>query len=260
MSGGESPDISWMRASGIHAGRLLKRWTRSPVMIASAVGVPVAMIAIITVMFSGMVEQFSGVAMDMAGVAIMIAVAQAFTGSLLGAGAIVQERQEGLPQRLATLPVPRGAAVTGRVLAESARAFVSVLAALAMGVAYGASFGGLIPAMGTLLVLAVVAVAAGTVGVMIGYLVETPQGAFSFAPLVMAAMFFNTAMMPRDMYAAVLRPFVDASPVTAVTQLVNAIAVGRVEGWQVLVFVLWFGGLTALSLLVLGPRGSGVQR
>ena len=239
---------------------MLRRWTHSPVMIVSTVGVPVAMIVIITVMFSGMVEQFSGVAMDMAGVAIMIAVAQTFTGSLLGAGAIVQERQDGLPQRLATLPVPRIAAVTGRIFAESVRAFVSVLAAIAVGLAYGASFGGVVPILGTLLVLAVVAVAAGTVGVMLGYVVETPQGAFSFAPLVMAAMFFNTAMMPREMYAEVLRPVVDASPVTAVTQLVSALAAGQVDGWQVLVFVLWFGGLTALSLLILAPRVSGVQR
>ena len=54
-------------------------------------------------------------------------------------------------------------------------------------------------------IMTVIAITAGAVGVMLGYVAETPQGAVSFAPLVMAAMFFNTAMMPREMYAEVLR-------------------------------------------------------
>lgn len=105
-----------------------------------------------------------------------------------------------------SMPGPRSAAIVGRILAEAARAFATTLAAVALGLVLGAEFGGAVHLLGVLVVLAFVAVSAGAVGVMLGHLVETPQGAFSFAPLVMAAMFFNTAMMPREMYAAVLRP------------------------------------------------------
>ena len=248
MSSGEQNHIGWAGAVAVHAGRLLRRWRRSPVTIGAALGVPVVMIVIIRVMFAGMVEQFSGAEMDMTGVAVMVGVSQAFTGGLLGAGAIVQERHEGLPQRLASMPGPRSAAIVGRILAEAARAFATTLAAVALGLVLGAEFGGAVHLLGVLVVLA------------FGHLVETPQGAFSFAPLVMAAMFFNTAMMPREMYAAVLRPLVDGSPITAVIELVDAIIGGGLEGQQLLVFVLWFGGLVALSLLALRRRASGLRR
>lgn len=260
MSSGEQNHIGWAGAVAVHAGRLLRRWRRSPVTIGAALGVPVVMIVIIRGMFAGMVEQFSGAEMDMTGVAVMVGVSQAFTRGLLGAGAIVQERHEGLPQRLASMPGPRSAAIVGRILAEAARAFATTLAAVALGLVLGAEFGGAVHLLGVLVVLAFVAVSAGAVGVMLGHLVETPQGAFSFAPLVMVAMFFNTAMMPREMYAAVLRPLVDGSPITAVIELVDAIIGGGLEGQQLLVFVLWFGGLVALSLLALRRRASGLRR
>lgn len=260
MTDTEELRISWVRAVGVHAGRLLKRWMRSPAAIVYTVGVPVVMVVIIRLMFSGMVRQFSGTPMDMTDVAIMVAVSQAFVGGLSGAGAIVQERHEGLPQRLATLPGPRATAMFGRILAESVRACASMLAAVAVGALLGASFGGAVSLLGILAGLAVVAVAAGAFGVMLGYVVETPQGAFSFAPVVMAFTVFNTAMMPRDMYAAALRPFVDISPITAVSGLVDAIVIGRVQVSQVLVFMCWFVGLALLSLLVVSRRSNGLRR
>ena len=113
MTDTEKLRVSWLQAVEVHAGRLLTRWMRSPAAIFYTVGVTVAMVAIIRLMFSGMVQQFSGTPMDMTDVAIMVAVSQAFTGGLSGAGAIVQERHEGLPQRLATLPGPRGTTISG---------------------------------------------------------------------------------------------------------------------------------------------------
>ena len=76
----------------------------------------------------------------------------------------------------------------------------------------------------------------------------------SFAPLVMAAMFFNTAMMPRDMYAEVLRPVVDGSPITAITQLVSDIRGDGIEAEHLVLFLAWFGGLLLLSIVVLSAK------
>ena len=125
---------------------------------------------------------------------------------------------------------------------------------------YGADFRTATGLVGTLVVLAVVSVAAGAVGVMLGFVVDTPQGAVSFAPLVMAAMFFSTAMMPRDMYAEVLRPIVDVSPLTAVTELSDALINDRVVAGDIVLFVGWFAGLIALSLVVLTRKTVGGRR
>ena len=102
--------------------------------------------------------------------------------------------------------------------------------------------------------------AAGAFGVMLGYMVGTPQGAFSFTPLIMAFTVFNTAMMPRDMYAPALRPAVDVSPVTVVSQLVDTILFDQISVSHVAVFLCWFGGIAALSVLVLIRRVKGARR
>jgi len=83
---------------------------------------------------------------------------------------------------------------------------------------------------------------------------------FGYDAPVAGEVVFNTAMMPRDMYAAALRPFVDASPVTAVSRLVDAIVSERVQAWQILVFFCWFVGLVLLSALVLSRKMNGLQR
>ena len=148
----------------------------------------------------------------------------------------------------------------GRILAESVTAFVSMIAAVVIGLVYGADFRTATGLVGTLVVLAVVSVAAGAVGVMLGFVVDTPQGAVSFAPLVMAAMFFSTAMMPRDMYAEVLRPIVDVSPLTAVTELSDALINDRVVAGDIVLFVGWFAGLIIFSLVILARKTVGSRR
>ena len=148
----------------------------------------------------------------------------------------------------------------GRILAESVTAFVSMIAAVVVGLVYGADFRTATGLVGTLVVLAVVSVAAGAVGVMLGFVVDTPQGAVSFAPLVMAAMFFSTAMMPRDMYAEVLRPIVDVSPLTAVTELSDALINDRVVAGDIVLFVGWFAGLIIFSLVILARKTVGSRR
>ena len=135
-----------------------------------------------------------------------------------------------------------------------------MIAAVVIGLVYGADFRTATGLVGTLVVLAVVSVAAGAVGVMLGFVVDTPQGAVSFAPLVMAAMFFSTAMMPRDMYAEVLRPIVDVSPLTAVTELSDALINDRVVAGDIVLFVGWFAGLIIFSLVILARKTVGSRR
>ena len=248
--------VSWFSSVSVHAGRLLRRWLRSPSLLASMVGMPIIMVVMIDVLFGGMIEQFTGRALNMTAIAIMIGVSQAFTGALMGAGDTVHERHQGLPGRLATMPGRSSSSFVGRILAEGLRAFVSALVALITGLLYDADYGDARGLVLVLLVLSVISLVAGAVGVMLGYLVDTPQGAVTFAPLIMAAMFFNTAMMPREMYAKALRPLVDASPVTAVIQLVDDSIIGDFNGGHLGVFLIWFGGLLVLSFGVLLRKNS----
>ncbi|VEI14064.1 ABC transporter permease [Trueperella bialowiezensis] len=243
--------MNLVNTTAIHANRILLRWARSRSVLIMAAALPVVMIGLVLILFDGMVKLFTGSSLEVLPLSLMVAVGAAFTGALMGAGSIVQERHEGLPQRLATMPGRRSAPVLGWVAAETIRAGITVFVAFGLGLALGGRVGTLGAGLGVVAVLAVVALAAASVGVMLGYVVNTPQGAVSFVPLVMAAMFFNTAMMPRDMYAPALRPVVDVSPITAVAELVDGLVAGTPSTTAVFAFVAWYGGLIALSGVVL---------
>lgn len=252
---GHPRQVGWFTAVGIHAGRILTRWFRAPSVVVSAIAMPTLMIVMTMVTFKGMVQRFNGGTMNLASVSMMVGVSTAFTGALMGAGSTVHERHQGLPERLATLPGHASTGFMGRVLAESIKAIASLLTALLVGYIGGANFGGAASLTLVVAAMLLVGVAAGAVGVMLGYVVETPQGAVSFVPIIMAAMFFNTALMPRELYAAALRPLVDISPVTAVTQIARDIVIGVSDSRHVLKFLGWYVGLIVLSLVVLFRKG-----
>jgi ABC-2 type transport system permease protein len=241
---------AWPVAVWIHAARMLRRWSRSTTILISSVAMPAMMMAVVVIMFRGMIEQFSGKPMDLPGMSVMIAVTAMLSGALTNAGSTVRERHEGLTDRVQTFPGRPSASYIGRILAESIRSFIAAPIAMIVALMFGADFGSPIAALRVLLVMLLTAIASGAFGVMMGYLAETPQGAVSAAPLIMAAMFFNTAMMPRDLYAPALRPIVDASPMTALAELTQEAIAGRINAGHIGMFALWFGGLGVISIVV----------
>ncbi|WP_257162537.1 ABC transporter permease [Corynebacterium cystitidis] len=246
--------VNTAAAITVHAGRHLKRWWRTPSAVFMGIGMPLMMILVIQIMFSGMIETFAGQPMNMAAMSVLVAVSQAFTVALVRAGGIVQERHAGLPARFSTLPSPPFTGILGMIVSTTVISFIAMLVAVGSGLVLGADFGSLSGLLGCLLVLVLTAISAGCVGVMLGYLVDTPQGAMSFVPLVMLPMFFNTAMMPREMYLAAIRPLVDISPVTVTVELVRAVVDGAVTVGAVWPWAAWFGGLALVSLLVLARK------
>lgn len=242
---------SWPLAVFVHAKRLVKRWLRSSTMIFVTLGMPIISMVVMVVMFKGMIEQITRDNLNITGMTLMIAVASMFTGALMGAGSTVQERHEGLMDRLDTFPGYRSTAYVGRILAETLRALIACLSSLGVGVTFGADFGTPVQTLKLVLLLASVAVCAGITGVVMGYAADTPQGAVGFAPVIMAAMFFNTAMMPTEMYAEVLRPAVDHSPITAVAKLGNDILTDSFAAAHLWLFVIWFAGLSVLGVAVM---------
>lgn len=241
---------AWPVAVWIHVGRLLRRWSRSTTTLISSVAMPAMMMAVVVVMFRGMIEQFSGKPMDLVGMSAMIAVTAMLSGALTNAGSTVHERHEGLTDRVQTFPGYPSASYVGRILAESMRSFIAAPVAVVVALVFGAKFGSVTAALWVLVVLLCTAIASGAFGVMMGYLAETPQGAVSAAPLLMAAMFFNTAMMPRDLYAPALRPIVEVSPMTALAHLTQDAVAGRIDAGHIGLFVAWFGGLALVSIVV----------
>ncbi|MDO4888028.1 MAG: ABC transporter permease [Actinomycetaceae bacterium] len=253
-----SSSVSWGQGVVIHAQRLLRRWMRSSVMLMITVAMPIMFVLVIRIMFEGMIEAFSGEPMDMASVSVMIVFSTMFASAIMGAGNTVAERKEGLPDRVRVFPGHPSTGIYGRVLAEWIRAVLAGVTTLIVGIVCGADFGGVAGLLGVLTLTCVIGLVAGLIGVLLGYVTETPQGAIALVPLLMAAMSFNTAMMPRELYADAARPFVDASPVTALANLGNDIIDGHLTAGHILPFVAWYGGLALLAAVVLA-RKAGVR-
>lgn len=216
----EGKKVSNTKLIWIHCKRILKRWKSNPSLLVMSFVFPIMSMVLVKFLFSGLIELFTGQEMNLANLSVAIGIMSMFTGAITGAGTIVQERRKGIMSRFASLPGPVYTSEAGRIMAESLRALLSALAALVTSLIFGANFVSLEIFLRTFLVLAIIAISVGFVAVMLGYATDTPQGAVSFAPLVMLIGFFNSAFMPIEMYSPALRPLAKYSPATIASNII----------------------------------------
>jgi ABC-2 type transport system permease protein len=143
-----------------------------------------------------------------------------FSGMASATG-VAQDLTEGLFDRLRSLPVPRVAVVSGRVVADTGLAGLGLLVTIAVGFAVGfrtsASLLGLLAAVG----LCMVAAFAFTwLFVLLGILAGTPQAAQGMGLLIFPFTFVSSAFVPVGTMPGWIQPFARNQPLT---QLVNAV-------------------------------------
>lgn len=149
-----------------------------------------------------------------------VATGALFAGMTASIGA-AEDLQEGLFDRLRSLPVPRLAIVAGRVVADTALATLGLVVTVAVGFAVGfrtsAPILDLLAAVG----LAVVSAFALTwLFVWLGILTGTPQAAQGTGMLVFPFTFVSSAFVPVESMPGWMQSFAQNQPLT---HLVNAI-------------------------------------
>jgi ABC transporter DrrB family efflux protein len=159
--------------------------------------------------------------------------------------ALAQELQKGVIDRLKSMPMARSAVLAGRLVADTARMFVTIVIVIGVGYAVGFRFqngAGLAVAMvvlATVFGLAICCIAAFT-GLAIGD--EESVQAFGLVWLF-PLTFLSSAFVPIATMPGWLQAFANNQPVTFVIDTMRAMALGGPIGANLLKSIAWLAGI-----------------
>lgn len=165
-----------------------------------------------------------------------------FSGTGAAAG-VAEDVEQGLFDRFRSLPIPRGAVLAGRALADSVLLAMNTLVAVVIGFAVGfrvhTEVGSALAALGLCLVIGF---AFEWVFVCIGLFAKGAQAAQGMSLLVFPLSFVSSAYVDVDTMPGWMQAFAKHQPLTPMVDAVRALAVGPQPGQST-------GGLVAQSLL-----------
>lgn len=210
----------------VHAGRLLTRWQRDRAVLAGSLFLPVCLLLVYYVVLDERVHKVTGTE-SVYGLVPVCAVLSALFGAFSTSVSIQLERESGLLSRMWVLPGHRASAITGRLIAEAARALVGTILITALGVAVGLRFTyGWPTALLYVLVPSVVVV--GFTALVTAMSIRT-NGRTVMTWLVAATVslaFLNPGTTPLGQFPEWLRPFVRFQPISPPVELMAALAHG----------------------------------
>lgn len=235
---------AFVKQSAVEAGRLLRRWRRDPIVAVQALFFPTLLLIVYKLLIGKAVLGVTGHD-SLYGLVPMCAVVGAIFGTL-GAGlALPQERESGLLTRLWVQPVHRASPLTGRLLAEAARALTSAVVLTIFGIALGLRFthGWItIPTF----VLLPVAISTGMATVVITIAARADGRALVtwLGAACIVLLFLNTGVAPAEVFPGWLQPVVRFQPISPTVEAMRALA-----GGGPVLSPLWQAGLWAGTLV-----------
>ncbi len=178
-----------------------------------------------------------------------VATGALFAGMTAAIGA-AEDLQEGLFDRLRSLPVPRLGVVSGRVVADTALSGIGLVVTTLVGFAVGfRSSASILALLGAVALCLLGAFAFTWLFVWLGILAGNPQAAQGTGMLVFPFTFVSSAFVPVESMPGWMQAFASNQPLT---QLVNAVrsltlgdkaqaAFGHSAGYYTVRAVLWMG-------------------
>ncbi|MDQ3849932.1 MAG: ABC transporter permease [Actinomycetota bacterium] len=182
-----------------------------------------------------------------------------FTGAATGVN-LARDIERGWFDRMLLAPAPRPVLLLGVVGSACLRALLPATFLLAVALALGVDWPGLLTlALAAVLIMALAA-AAACWGIVIALRFRTQQAAPLMQVGSFVAVLFTTAYAPRELLSNWLRKIADVNPVTHVLEGVRQGFVGDVTWAQTWPALLSLAGLIALlgGLAVRGMRRQGV--
>lgn len=219
--------------------RVLKNWMREPSSLAMVIVAPLIYLFIMFRLFGALSESFTGHWDRNAGV-ILVVFSWAFILVITGTGQVFAERTHGFHDRLATMPASYAVVLAARAVAEFLRVFVMAVIVTVVSDLCSSSDVLTSAPWRALLVIVLISLAAGAFGTYVGFSITSAQGSVIFMPLIMVAMFINTALLPASFYRPWLAGIARNAPVSAAEQALS--------GGSVLPILLWCGGIFLLSV------------
>jgi ABC transporter DrrB family efflux protein len=172
-------------------------------------------------------------------------------GSTTAAVALATDLKAGIIDRFRSLPMARSAVLAGRTAADAVRNVFVISLMILVGYAVGFRFqGGVLSALGAMAIALLFGYAFSWFFALIGLLVRDPQTAqvAGFVPLF-PFVFASSIFVSPETMPSWLQTFAENQPVSRVTAAVRGLALGTATTSDVVIALLWIGGM----LLVFVP-------
>jgi ABC transporter DrrB family efflux protein len=211
-----------LRDSMVVARRNLIRMARIPEMVIFGMIQPVMFVLLFAYVFGGAIN-VGGSSDSTAYREFMMAgiFAQTVTFATAGAGAgIADDMHKGLIDRFRSLPMARGAVLTGRTIADLAPSALTMVVMIICALVVGWRIhDGLLNALAGIGLLLLLGYAFSWIGALIGLSVRTPEAATSGGLIWLFPLtFLSNAFVPTDNMPTVVRHIAEWNPFSATVQ------------------------------------------
>ena len=168
---------------------------------------------------------------------------------------VAEDLQQGLIDRLRSMPIPRSAILGGRALADSAELVWGLAITTAVGFAVGFRIhGSVAEALAAFGLLLAFGFAVEWLFIALGTLAGNPQAAQGFALLVFPLTFVSSAYVPVETMPGWMQSFANNQPITYLVDAVRALTLGdsanqllaHSSGWYVVRSLLWAAGIVTV--------------
>lgn len=225
------------RDSLVIAKRNLIRMMRIPEMVIFGLIQPIMFVVLFSYVFGGSINVGGNTDPTLYRSFLMAGIfAQTVTFATAGAGAgIADDMHKGLIDRFRSLPMARGAVLTGRTLADLVQTALTlvVLAVVALIVGWRIHHG-ILDALAGFGLLLLLGYAFSWIGALIGLSVRTPEAATSGGLIWLFPLtFISNAFVPADNMPTVLRVFAEWNPFSATVQACRELFGNLPEGYPV---------------------------
>jgi ABC-2 type transport system permease protein len=237
---------TWVTHSLIQCNRLLLVWARDPATTIQTLIYPALTLLMFRIVLGNSITAATGMPSIYGQVALIVLVA-AMSGAVVSALGFKGEKFTGLLGRFWTMPVHRAAGLTGRLLAEAVRVFVTTLFVIAVGFTLGFRFGqgplaaialiGIPVLFGVGFAVLVTALATVTEGVMLVNVISI---------INTLLMFFNTGFVPVFAYPIWLQDVVADQPMSCAIDAMKGLSYGGPVAEPLLKTTAWVFGLIVI--------------
>lgn len=249
MTAGAPPRSSLVAESLVFAGQQLTHWRRDPMVPIQAVLFPAFLLVMYYLLVGKSILRITGTD-SLYGLVPTCAIAGAFSGAIAVGLSVPLERECGLLSQLWVLPVNRGSALIGRLLAEAVRTLVSTALITAVGVGLGLRFEGNWLALILFLLVPVMAVLVFAMAVIaIAVRAKRSTSLVWLGLPAITAVFASSGSPPIESLPSVLWPLLRFQPMEPIIESMRTLAQGGLPLWPLLLGLIWTLGLAT----VVGP-------
>ncbi|QCV96447.1 ABC transporter permease [Acidipropionibacterium acidipropionici] len=235
--------------TSVLTGRSLRHILRSPDTIITTVMMPIAFLLLFVYVFGGAIRAGSGAYVNylMPGI-LLITVA---TGISYTSYRLFTDMQDGMVERLRSMPIARSSVLWAHVLTSLVANLVSVVIVIAVALVMGfRSRAGIGSWLGVGGIVVLFTLALTWVAIIPGLTARSTDGAVAFSYPLIFLPFISSAFVPTASMPGPVRWFADHQPVTPLVNSIRSLLAGRPADADLWVGLAWCAGILVAAYVV----------